>query len=313
MDTEEPRRLVVPEGVAKARADKILCEALPEMSRAAVQRLFDEERVRLGGRPIAKNRRVSAGDVLVYDVPPPRPAELVPVEISLDILFEDEHLVAVNKPPGMVVHPGAGTGEDTLVHALLAHCRGRLSGIGGVERPGIVHRLDRDTSGVIVVAKSDAAHRGLSAAFAARETEKAYLALVAGRPRLLSGTIKLPITRHHTHRTRMMVARDEESGRFAHTDWKVEETFPRSATLLRCRIHTGRTHQIRVHMQALGHPILGDSTYGWRMDGRLPRRPPRVMLHAAQLAFAHPITQARVELEAPLPTDFRDYLVALGE
>lgn len=305
--------LTVPEGTRKERVDKILCAALPDMSRAAVQRLFDRGHVFLGEKAIPKNFRVSGGDVIKYSIPPARSLDLTPADIPLSVLYEDNDLVAINKPAGMVVHPGAGTGGDTLVHALLTHCEGRLSGIGGVERPGIVHRLDRETSGVIVVAKSDAAHRGLSASFADRETEKEYLALVMAVPRLLSGSIKNAITRHHTHRTKMMVTEEEGEGRAAHTDWKVERSFGRIAALLRCRIHTGRTHQIRVHLQAMGHPILGDTAYGWRMDGRLPKRPPRVMLHSAKLGFKHPITGEPITLEAPIPDDFTETMARLSE
>jgi 23S rRNA pseudouridine1911/1915/1917 synthase len=305
-------QLCVPEGVRKERADKIVCAAHPELSRAAVQRVFEEGLVRMRGSEvaIAKNHRVSSGEVVVYRFPPNKPAELAPNPIALEVLFEDEHLIAINKPAGMVVHPGAGTRDDTLVHALLAHCAGKLSGIGGVERPGIVHRLDRETSGVIVAAKTDRAHRRLARAFAARETGKEYLALVTGVPRLLSGVIDRPITRHSVHRHRMTIARDAERGREAQTDWNRVETFGDFGALLLCRIHTGRTHQIRVHLKSIGHVILGDATYGWRRDPRLPDVP-RVMLHAARLGFVHPITEAPLELAAPLPADFRELLEAL--
>jgi 23S rRNA pseudouridine1911/1915/1917 synthase len=304
--------LTLPEGVRKERADKVVCGAHPELSRAAVQRLFDEDRVRVAGRgaPIDKNHRVSAGDVLEYSFPETKPAELAPNAIALDVLFEDDDLIAINKAPGMVVHPGAGTGGDTLVHALLAHCAGRLSGIGGVERPGIVHRLDRETSGVIIAAKTDRAHRKLARAFAARETQKEYLALVAGVPALRSGSILKPIKRHTVQRTKMTVATGPDPGREAHTDWAREETFGKLAALLRCRIHTGRTHQIRVHLRAIGHVVLGDTTYGWRADSRLPTIP-RVMLHAARLGFTHPVTGEPVELAAPPPPDFAAVLRAL--
>ncbi len=305
-------RLTVPDGIRKERADKIVCAAHPELSRASVQRAFDEELVRVIGRaaPVPKNHRVSAGDVLEYSFPEVRSADLIPHAIALDVLCEDDDLIAINKPPGMIVHPGAGTGGDTLVHALLAHCAGKLSGIGGVERPGIVHRLDRETSGVIVAAKTDRAHRKLARAFAERTTEKEYLALVAGVPDLRSGSILKPIKRHTVHRHRMTIATGPDPGREAHTDWQRMEAFGRLAALLRCRIHTGRTHQIRVHLKSIGHPVLGDTTYGWRADPRLPR-PPRVMLHAAHLGFSHPITGDPVTLDAPLPPDFVDLLTQL--
>ncbi len=303
----------VPEGVRRERVDKVLAGALPGQSRAAAQRLFDEGNVWIGGVAVAKSHRVSAGEVVRYFVPDVLPAELAGRDIPLDVLFEDEDIIVVNKAPGMVVHPGAGTGDDTLVHALLAHCRGQLSGIGGVERPGIVHRLDRETSGVIVSAKNDRAHRALAAAFAGRALEKEYLALVSGVPRLLAGTILKPITRHAAHRHRMTIAAAGGDGREAHTDWTREAAYGRAAALLRCRIHTGRTHQIRVHLKSIGHVILGDATYGWRADARLPRQPGRVMLHAARLAFAHPVTGAALALEAPLPEDFREMIRRLVE
>jgi len=303
----------VPAGVRRERADKIVSAAHPDLSRAAVQRAFDDGLVRLAGRsePLAKNHRVSDGDVLEYSFPATKPAGLAPnAGVTLDVLFEDDDLIAINKPPGMVVHPGAATGDDTLVHALLAHCAGKLSGVGGVERPGIVHRLDRETSGVIIAAKTDRAHRGLARAFAARETHKEYLALVAGVPDLRSGSILKPIKRHTVQRHRMTVATGPDPGREAHTDWTREEAFGHGAALLRCRIHTGRTHQIRVHLKSIGHPVLGDTTYGWRRDPRLPAIP-RVMLHAARLAFTHPITEDAVDLSAPVPADFAAVLAAL--
>ncbi|HUL53140.1 MAG TPA: RluA family pseudouridine synthase, partial [Opitutaceae bacterium] len=207
------------------------------------------------------------------------------------------------------VHPGVGTGEDTLVHALLAHCAGSLSGVGGVERPGIVHRLDKGTSGVLLVAKNDAAHRGLSEQFAGRHLRKEYLALVAGVPRLKSGVIERAIGRHPVHRERMTVG---EGGRPARTDWELVEAFDGKAALVRCRIHSGRTHQIRVHLKSSGHAVLGDRTYGWKPDPALPA-PPRVMLHAERIAFLHPITARPLDLRAPLPADFTAVLAALRE
>ena len=235
-------------------------------------------------------------------------SELRAVDIPLDVLFEDKHLLAVNKPAGMIVHPGAATGEDTLVHALLAHCAGSLSGIGGVERPGIVHRLDKDTTGVIVVAKNDAAHRALSDQFATRATKKEYLALVAGVPPLLSGTIDRAIARHPIHRHRMTVG---EGGKPARTEWERVEAFGDVAALMRCRIHTGRTHQIRVHLKSLGHVILGDRTYGWKPDPRFAHQPARVMLHAEHLVLAHPKTGRELDLRAPLPEDFAAQIAQL--
>ncbi len=298
---------IVPDGVRRARADKILAQAFPAQSRATWQRAFDAGLVLRAGRPLAKSDEVRAGETIEFSLPEIKPAALRPVAIPLEILFEDEHLLALNKPAGMVVHPGVGTGEDTLVHALLAHCAGGLSGIGGVARPGIVHRLDRETSGVLLVAKTDAAHRALADQFASRTLQKEYLALVSGVPKSARGTIERAISRHPVHRHRMTAG---EGGRPAHTDWERVEVFGQAAALVRCRIHTGRTHQIRVHLKSIGHPLLGDATYGWKADARLPR-PPRVMLHAERIAFAHPVTGRPLDVRAPLPADFAETLKAL--
>jgi 23S rRNA pseudouridine1911/1915/1917 synthase len=297
----------VPLNSRRARADKVLAQAFPAHSRVALQRAFDGGLVFRASRPLAKSDLVRSGDAIEFSLPETRAAELKPVDIPLEILFEDEHLLALNKPAGMVVHPGVGTGEDTLVHALLAHCAGSLSGIGGVARPGIVHRLDRQTSGVILVAKTDAAHRALAAQFAGRSLLKEYVALVSGVPKLASGVIDRPISRHPVHRHRMTVGK---GGRTARTDWERIEVFGKNAAFMRCRIHTGRTHQIRAHFKSIGHPVLGDATYGWKPWPHLPK-PPRVMLHAEHIAFAHPITNAPLDLRAPLPGDFKKMLKLL--
>ncbi len=307
----DPVQFIVPEGIRRGRADKVLASGFSEYSRMALQRAFDDGRVLLGGRPIGKDDTVRAGDVLTFTMPETRPSELKAVDIPLEVIFEDEHLLALNKASGMIVHPGAGTGEDTLVHALLSHCEGELSGIGGVERPGIVHRLDRETSGVMLVAKTDAAHRGLSEQFAERSLQKEYLALVAGVPSLLSGSIRKPIGRNPNQRHKMAVVEGDQRGRDAHTDWEVVEKFGRTAALLRCAIHTGRTHQIRVHLKSLGHIILGDLVYGWKPDARMKLQPERVMLHAEHLIVTHPVTGVRLDLRAPLPADFQGLLKAL--
>ncbi|MFT3828575.1 MAG: RluA family pseudouridine synthase [Opitutaceae bacterium] len=296
-----PIEFTVPEGIRRERADKVLAAHFPEHSRAALQRAFDAGLVLHRGRALERKHAVSAGDALVFSLPQTKPAELRAVAIPLEVLFEDAHLLAINKAAGMVVHPGAGTGEDTLVHALLAHCRGGLSGIGGVERPGIVHRLDRETSGVILVAKNDAAHRALAAAFARRDVVKEYLALVAGVPKSAAGRIDKAIARHPTRRHRMKAV--ATGGRAARTDWTVVEAWAPYAACVRCRIYTGRTHQIRVHLASLGHPLLGDCVYGYR-ERSVPLAVPRVMLHAEHLAIAHPVTGAVLDLRAPLPADF---------
>jgi 23S rRNA pseudouridine1911/1915/1917 synthase len=297
----------VPVEIRRGRADKVLAQAFPAHSRAALQRAFEAGLVQRNGVTIGKSDEVKTGDRVEFSLPELVPAELKPVSIPLDVLYEDEHLLAVNKAAGMVVHPGVGTGEDTLVHALLAHCAGGLSGVGGVERPGIVHRLDKETSGVLLVAKNDQAHRGLSEQFAGRHLRKEYLALVSGVPRLRSGVIERAISRHPVHRERMTVG---EGGRPARTDWEVVEVFGDQATLVRCQIHSGRTHQIRVHLKSIGHPLLGDRTYGWKQNPRLPDSS-RVMLHAERIAFLHPITAQSLDLHAPLPRDFQELIVAM--
>ena len=291
-------------GVQRIRADKALAHGFPEHSRVALQRAFDAGLVTLAGRVIKRDHSVKGGDEIAFTMPDTKPAELKAVDIPLEILFEDKHLLAVNKTAGMIVHPGAGTGEDTLVHALLAHCEGSLSGVGGVERPGIVHRLDRETSGIILVAKNDRAHRGLAEQFSERTLHKEYVALVAGTPELLSGSIQKPIGRNKQQRHKMAVVEADQGGKDAHTDWQVEEKFGKLAALVRCTIHTGRTHQIRVHLKSLGHILLGDEVYGWKPDPRLKRQPARVMLHAEHLIFRHPVTGKSIELRAPLPADF---------
>ena len=305
---ETPQELVVAEGARAVRADRVLAAAFPEHSRTALQRAFDAGLVRCGGTVISRDTAVAGGDRLEFVLPDVAPTDLKPADIPLDVLYEDRHLLAVNKASGMIVHPGAATGEDTLVHALLSHCAGTLSGIGGVERPGIVHRLDKETTGVIVVAKTDQAHRALADQFATRTLTKEYVALVSGVPQLLSGTIDRAIGRHPVHRHRMTVG---EGGKPARTDWERAETFGDLAALVRCRIFTGRTHQIRVHLKSLGHPILGDALYGWKPEPRLKEQPARVMLHAEHLVLMHPATGRELDLRAPLPEDFSRLIRAL--
>jgi 23S rRNA pseudouridine1911/1915/1917 synthase len=298
----------VPEGIRRLRADKALALAFREHSRTALQRSFDLGLVQRRGAAIKKDDNVVGGDVITFSFPETVPTDMTPADIPLDVIYEDRHMMALNKASGMVVHPGAATGEDTLVHALLAHCAGTLSGIGGVERPGIVHRLDKETTGVIVVAKTDAAHRALADQFATRTLKKEYLALVSGVPPLLSGTIDRAISRHPTHRHRMTVG---EGGKPARTDWERVEAFGDVAALVRLRIFTGRTHQIRVHMKSLGFPLLGDPLYGWKEDARLKQQPARVMLHAEHLTLSHPVTGKELDLRAPLPEDFEKQIAQL--
>ncbi len=303
----EKRNWEVPEGVSKARADKLLSDAHEAFSRADFHRAFEQGLVLKDGQAIAKKEKLSAGDVLEFSMPEPIQSDLSPVDLNLDIVFEDPHIVVVNKAAGLVTHHGAGLSEPTLVNGLLYHCRGQLSGIGGVERPGIVHRLDRETSGLILAAKTDSAHRAFSEMFQSRELKKEYLALVKGVPDLLSGSVKRAIERHPVQRHKMRVCKEGE-GREAHTDWKLEKTFEKLYSLLRCRIHTGRTHQIRVHLLFIKHPILGDATYGYRKLSNLPSEPKRVMLHSERLAFTHPLTNEELDLRAPAPGDFKAFL-----
>src|SRR5436189_1924224 len=232
--------------------------------------------------------------------------------MPLDILHEDEALVVLNKPPGLVVHPAAGHEEHTLVNALLHHCEGELSGIGGVARPGIVHRLDKETSGCLVVAKNDDTHLALSAQFASRKVKKIYHAILCGEMQRDRGEIRAAIARHPSHRKRMAVS--DDTGREARTTYQVVERL-RASTLVEAGLHTGRTHQIRVHFQFLGYPLAGDLTYGQRQNRRLQEllgfAAPRVMLHAFELAFIHPRTGKRLHCRAPRPVDFEDYLKSL--
>jgi 23S rRNA pseudouridine1911/1915/1917 synthase len=299
----------VPPEMDRVRADKVLAAQLPDLSRSRVQKLFDEGRVYRDDDALDKGDRLHAGDLVTYEIPEVKSALLRGVDIPLKVLYEDESLIAVDKAPGMVVHPGAGTGEDTLVHALLFHCKGGLSGIGGEERPGIVHRLDKETSGVIVSAKSDAAFLAMTRSFSQRHTHKCYLALVAGGPTMEAGSIDAPIGRHHSARQRMCVRAD---GREAQSDWEVAERFGDAATLLRVVIHTGRTHQVRVHLSHIGLPVAGDELYGWH-ENKWPKEVPvpRILLHAWKLELPHPVTKEPLELEAPLPGDFEEVLEKL--
>lgn len=290
---------------AGLRLDRFLAKALSIFSRARLQALIQQGFVRLNAEQPRVRELVRKGDVVTVDVPPLEKIEAAPEAIALSILFEDDDLLVIDKPAGMVVHPGAGNQEHTLVNALLSHCR-TLSGIGGKERPGIVHRLDKETSGCLVVAKNDVAHRSLSAQFAARTMTKTYLALVAGALKKQSGTIDAPIARHPVHRQRMSIARHAK-GRSAMTEYRVLRG-NREMSLVECALHSGRTHQIRVHLHHLGNPVLGDKLYA----PKLARPYPRQMLHAWRLGFSHPRTGEWREFEAPLPGDFRAALTSGG-
>jgi 23S rRNA pseudouridine1911/1915/1917 synthase len=297
-------KLTVPKDAARMRLDRFVAAEMSGYSRARLQQLIRAEFIKLNGAAARPRDLVRTGDEIELSEPPPEKIDIEPEAIPLDILFEDDDLVVVNKPAGLVVHPGAGHREHTLVNALLHHCPA-LSGIGGKERPGIVHRLDKDTSGCLVVAKNDQTHRGLSEQFAARTVEKIYLALVAGKMRKPAGTIEEKIGRHRVHRQRMSVA--SSRGRAAKTEYRVVRVGD-EASLIECRLYSGRTHQIRVHLHHLGHPILGDKVYAPTVAKNFPRQ----MLHAWKLGFRHPMTQEWKSFAAPLPTDLTDALRSRG-
>ncbi len=283
------------------RLDRFLAAALPDFSRSRLQTLIRDGFVRLNGEQPRTREAVKNGDTITVEVPALEKIEAEAEAIPLQILFEDEDLLVLDKAAGMVVHPGAGNAEHTLVNALLGHCR-TLSGIGGKERPGIVHRLDKETSGCLVVAKNDATHRDLSRQFAARTMQKTYLALVNGRPRQAAGTIDAPIARHPVHRQRMSVARNTR-GRSALTEYRVVRA-GNEISLVECALHSGRTHQIRVHLHHLGHPVVGDKLYAPKLAKNFSRQ----MLHAWRLGFTHPTSGEWQLFEAPLPGDFQQVL-----
>jgi 23S rRNA pseudouridine1911/1915/1917 synthase len=295
--------LVVSANEAKQRLDQFLAKRLPEFSRSRLQQLIRKGFVRLNSSMSRPRQIVRDGDKIELTEPPPEKIEALPEAIPLEILFEDDDLIVVNKPAGLVVHPGAGHCEHTLVNALLNHCV-TLSGVGGKERPGIVHRLDKETSGCLVVAKNDATHRDLSRQFAARTVEKVYLALVAGKLPKTAGVIEERIGRHPVHRQRMSATTFR--GRAAKTEYCVVRSNDRGS-LIECRLHSGRTHQIRVHLHHLGHPVLGDKVYAPRLAKAFPRQ----MLHAWKLGFQHPRSGQWKNFEAPLPDDFKDARTAI--
>ena len=295
------------------RLDKALAEA-SGLSRERIKALMGEGRVTLDGRAATQaSLKPAAGTAFAIAVPEAVPAEAAPQDIPLTIVFEDEHLIVVDKPAGLVVHPAAGNLDGTLVNALLHHCQGQLSGIGGVARPGIVHRIDKDTSGLLVVAKTDKAHEGLAAQFADHSIERAYLAVVAGQPLPPAATVRGAIARSSTNRKKMVLVEDGR-GKHAVTHFKTLERLD-GAALVECRLETGRTHQVRVHMASIGHPLLGDPVYG-RTPSRL--RPilsrlhfARQALHAAVLGFIHPVTGAALRFASALPADMEELLVEL--
>jgi 23S rRNA pseudouridine1911/1915/1917 synthase len=297
-------KLVAPEEVARVRLDRFLAGQLSGYSRARLQRLIRTGFVRLNAQAARPRDLVRAGDEIELIEPPLEKIDHRPEHIPLEILFQDDDLIVISKPAGLVVHPGAGHREHTLVNALLHHCP-TLSGIGGKERPGIVHRLDKETSGCLVIAKNDQAHRRLSIQFATRSVEKIYLALVAGKLRRAAGVIEEKIGRHPIDRKRMSVT--SSRGRVAKTEYRVVRSSDKMS-LVECQLHTGRTHQIRVHLHHLGHPVLGDKVYALKLAKEYPRQ----MLHAWKLGFQHPRTDEWKSFVAPLPNDFTDAMRSIG-
>ena len=295
------------------RLDLFLAGRLPQLSRSRLQALVREGHLRQGERLIDEpGQRVKPGERFVLDLPRPRPAAPGPEARPLEVLFEDEHLVVLVKPAGMVVHPAPGHAEGTLVNALLAHCGPSLSGIGGVARPGIVHRLDREVSGVMVAAKHDRAHVGLAGQFSVHSVDRVYEAVVWGVPGLAAGSIDRPLGRHPTDRKRMAIV--ARGGKRAVTHWRLLAAAGTRAARLEFRLETGRTHQIRVHAASLGHPIVGDRVYGRGRDaGATAVIGPldRILLHARRLGFVHPVTSAAMVFEAPPPACFERILELL--
>lgn len=305
---------VVPAEDSGVRLDRFLVAQLPDLSRSKIQALMEKGRVRVNGVARKASHRVESGEAVTIEIPPPAPAAVEPESIPLKVLYEDADLAVIDKPAGMIVHPGAGADSGTMVGALLHRFSGGgLSAVGGPLRPGIVHRLDKDTSGAIIIARNDAAHKKLVEEFRTRRIQKTYLALLHGRLKGDRGTIELPVARDLRRRSRMTARRRE--GREARTDWRALLRFD-GFTLVEADLHTGRTHQIRVHFSALGSPVVGDTLYG------APRReragaellPPlgRNFLHAARIAFPQPSAGKKIEVRAPLPPELRDYLEALA-
>ena len=303
--------IVTPEHTG-TRLDSYLAAALG-VSRSAVERLLEEDNVIVVGGSAVKNYRLRGGEQIAVTLPDPVPAEALPEDIPLDVIYEDADIIVINKPCGMVVHPAAGNESGTLVNALLHHCRGTLSGVGGVERPGIVHRIDKDTSGLLVVAKHDAAHNALAEQLKTHTVSRVYYAIAVGNLREDSGTVHAPIGRHPTDRKRMAITRREGEGKDAITHYEVLERYG-SFTYLKCKLETGRTHQIRVHMASLGHPLLGDPVYGGngtRFEAQHRRLLHGQCLHAGELSLLHPRTGEVMHFTAPLPADFAALLQIL--
>ena len=284
------------------RADALVCRLVPDLTRSAAQRLLERGAVTSAGRPVRKNDRPAPGDVLEVVLPDPEPIDVRPQDIPLDVVYEDGDVIVVNKPVGLVVHPAPGHPDGTLVNALLYHCGTSLSGINGELRPGIVHRIDRDTSGLIIAAKNDRAHLALAAQLQDHSLARTYEAVAVGGLREDDGTVDAPIGRHPVNRKKMAI--DRKNGREAVTHWSVLARYP-GYTHMECRLETGRTHQIRVHLASIGHPLLGDVVYGAKKP--VPGLAGQC-LHARRLRFVHPATGETVELECPLPEWFQAIL-----
>ena len=294
------------------RLDAYLATAFA-ITRSAAERLIAEGRVCVSGGEASKKYRLKGGERISLTLPDPAPAEAQPEDIPLEVVYEDEDIIVINKPQGMVVHPAAGNESGTLVNALLHHCKGSLSGVGGVERPGIVHRIDKDTSGLLVVAKNDFAHNHLSEQLKTHDVSRIYYAITVGNLREESGTVHAAIARHPTDRKKMAICRRAGEGRDAITHYTVLERFGGFA-LVKCRLETGRTHQIRVHMASLGHPLLGDPVYGGngtRFEADHRKYFHGQCLHAGELSLTHPRTGEQMHFTAPLPTDFEGVLEIL--
>jgi 23S rRNA pseudouridine1911/1915/1917 synthase len=300
--------------LGEGRIDRALVDAIPELSRARIQALITEGALSVNGDLVSDASSTKhKGQAFTLTVPAPRPDHAEAQQIPLDVRYEDDHLIIVNKAAGLVVHPAAGHADGTLVNALLHHCKGKLSGIGGVQRPGIVHRIDRDTSGLLVVAKTNAAHEGLSKLFAAHDIERRYFAIVAGQPAPPAGVIRTQIGRSPNDRKKMAVL-PEGKGKHAVTHFRMIEQLRKTA-FVECRLETGRTHQVRVHMAHIGHPLIGDSTYNIRQKafkfGPNQSYFTRQALHAASLGFIHPITGKKLGFDCELPEDIQALLSEL--
>jgi 23S rRNA pseudouridine1911/1915/1917 synthase len=297
------------------RLDRALADALPTLSRERLKNLIRSGAVEASGTLIRDPAlKVRGNENLQLAVPEPEPAHNEPQDIPLRVVFEDEHLLVVDKPAGLVVHPAAGNRDGTLVNALLHHCGGSLSGIGGVARPGIVHRIDKDTSGLLVVAKTDVAHEGLAKQFAAHSIERRYLAIVSGVPKTSEGTIDAPLARSASNRKKIAIV-EGGRGKRAVTHWRRLKTL-RDSALVECRLETGRTHQVRVHMASIGHPLIGDPVYGrsGKTHGKLLKELQfhRQALHAAELGFTHPVSKRKLSFASAMPPDMQELFEKLG-